>query len=990
MKKKNISRTSLLFSFFLFLSGFVFAQYSNTQVVVAGAGIGAVNGTYVYAGMSNSRPYYSFGIYRVEYKDGDDGFGLEWKIWDTNEANPSNEIKYYKTSTSTTPPPAPWSTDVATAPPPSSVTYVVLAPEINVQGNSQSIVDGDASPSSADHTDFGSQSVCSGTIVRTFTIQNTGNANLTLSNPTISGTNASDFTVTANPASPVSASGSTTFQVTFNPSASGVRTAAISITNDDSDENPYNFSIQGTGTDPEINVQGNSNSIADGDATPSATDHTDFGSQSVSSGTIVRTFTIQNTGNANLTLSNPTISGTNASDFTVTANPANPVSAAGSTTFQVTFDPSALGVRSATLTIVNDDCDENPYNFSIQGTGINAPTVITTAVASISATSATLGGNVTDNGGGSVTDRGVVYSTTDNTPTIAEGATPDANGSGIGIFSESVGSLTPGTLYYMNAYATNPAGTSYGTATSFTTLTNGTWTGVTNNDWATATNWAGGSIPTSATDVTIPSGKMVVISATTQADCNNLTVTGNLTIESSASGTGSLIVSGTATGNVAAQRYMTGNVWHLVSSPVGAQDINAFVVTDVATNAVAAIDPKYGLAPYNNTTPGWAHYTTSTVGAAGSFVAGKGYEVLRTSDGTVTFVGTVPTADVSITISKSTSGWNLIGNPFTSSLNGNSPADATNNFLTVNTVAIDASYLALYVWDAASSTYLTVNHTYNSNSAFYVATGQAFFVYSVAGGSTVNFTEAMQTHQTGNIFKNAVIPNPSIKLIAERAEGSTSTNILYLEVMTTGLDPGYDAGRFSGAANSFAVYTHLVGDNTNLVDFDIQCLPGNNWDQIIPIGLDAPENTEVVFRSETVSLPTGVSVYLEDKVTGSFTAISGPGNVYTVKTDTKSKGTGRFFLHTKSSVTGIEPVDKNVDFTLIPRPQYNTLRVIGDVGKNTQLTVYDMAGRKLMSRKLNSSETNDVGMEGIKNGVYVVHISSTTHSVSKKISWLKN
>lgn len=64
------------------------------------------------------------------------------------------------------------------------------------------------------------------------------------------------------------------------------------------------------------------------------------------------------------------IGGTNAADFTVNVQPTSPVAATnGTTTFQVTFDPSASGTRTATISIANDDADENPYNFSIQGTG---------------------------------------------------------------------------------------------------------------------------------------------------------------------------------------------------------------------------------------------------------------------------------------------------------------------------------------------------------------------------------------------------------------------------------------------------------------------------------------------------------------------------------------------------------------------------------------------------------------------------------------------
>ncbi len=127
---------------------------------------------------------------------------------------------------------------------------------------------------------------------------------------------------------------------------------------------------------PEINITGNAVSIADGDATPTTADHTDFGSTAVAGGTVVRTFTIQNTGSLGLSLTGSSpyvaISGADAADFSVTATPSSSIAAAGSTTFNVTFDPSATGTRTATLTIANDDSDENPYNFDIQGTGTNS------------------------------------------------------------------------------------------------------------------------------------------------------------------------------------------------------------------------------------------------------------------------------------------------------------------------------------------------------------------------------------------------------------------------------------------------------------------------------------------------------------------------------------------------------------------------------------------------------------------------------------------
>ncbi|MFT3980902.1 MAG: choice-of-anchor D domain-containing protein [Ferruginibacter sp.] len=130
--------------------------------------------------------------------------------------------------------------------------FCVAGPEMNIKGNGTTITDGDNTPSTADHTDFGSTAVAGGTVTRTFTIENTGTATLNLTDLSpyivIGGTNAADFSIAANPAGTIAAAGTTTFQITFDPGAIGLRTATISIANDDADENPYNFSIQGTGT----------------------------------------------------------------------------------------------------------------------------------------------------------------------------------------------------------------------------------------------------------------------------------------------------------------------------------------------------------------------------------------------------------------------------------------------------------------------------------------------------------------------------------------------------------------------------------------------------------------------------------------------------------------------------------------------------------------------------------------------------------------------
>lgn len=103
----------------------------------------------------------------------------------------------------------------------------------------------------------------------------------------------------------------------------------------------------------------------------------------------------------------------------------------------------------------------------------------------------------------------------------------------------------------------------------------------------------------------------------------------------------------------------------------------------------------------------------------------------------------------------------------------------------------------------------------------------------------------------------------------------------------------------------------------------------------------------------------------------------------------KTEGVGRFFIHAQNSVTGIDPVTGEGDFSIIPQPKYNSLNVIGNADRNATISLYDIIGRKLLSRELNQTGINNVKMDGIMNGTYIVFIHSATQNVSKKISWIK-
>ena len=95
------------------------------------------------------------------------------------------------------------------------------------------------------------------------------------------------------------------------------------------------------------------------------------------------------------------------------------------------------------------------------------PVLSTTAATGIGASSATTGGNITDDGGSSITARGVAYGTSPEPLIHTSSFTSD--GTGTGAFTSQLTGLSPLTTYYVRAYATNSLGTSYGNEVSFTT-----------------------------------------------------------------------------------------------------------------------------------------------------------------------------------------------------------------------------------------------------------------------------------------------------------------------------------------------------------------------------------------------------------------------------------------------------------------------------------------------------------------------------------------
>jgi hypothetical protein len=211
----------------------------------------------------------------------------------------------------------------------------------------------------------------------------------------------------------------------------------------------------------------------------------------------------------------PTIAGSHTTDGTGTG----------------AFSSNLTGLTQGTLYYVRAYATNSAgtaYGNEVAFTTNGIPTVTTTAVSYIDPDAAITGGEVSFEGGISVTARGICWGTNAN-PTIAGGHTHD--GTGAGIFVSDITGLTPNTTYHVRAYATNILGTAYGSdipfATAVTTPTV-VLTGVSNITATTAT-WGG--------TVTADGGSAVTARGTCWSTSADPTIAGSHTSDGTGIGT---------------------------------------------------------------------------------------------------------------------------------------------------------------------------------------------------------------------------------------------------------------------------------------------------------------------------------------------------------------------------------------------------------------------------------------------------------------------
>jgi hypothetical protein len=183
------------------------------------------------------------------------------------------------------------------------------------------------------------------------TVTNTGNATMSITSIGITGTNPGDFTQSSTCGTSLAVGAKCTISASFKPTATGKRTAAVSIADNAAPPNPQTVGLTGTGTEVKL--------------VPTSLS---FGSQKIGTTSAPKSVTMTNVGTSTLTISGISLTGANAGDFSQTHTCGGTLGAGASCTISVTFHPSATGARSAALSI-SDNGGGSPQKVPLSGTG---------------------------------------------------------------------------------------------------------------------------------------------------------------------------------------------------------------------------------------------------------------------------------------------------------------------------------------------------------------------------------------------------------------------------------------------------------------------------------------------------------------------------------------------------------------------------------------------------------------------------------------------
>ncbi len=525
------------------------------------------------------------------------------------------------------------------------------------------------------------------------------------------------------------------------------------------------------------------------------------------------------------------------------------------------------------------------------------------------------------------------------------------------VMSNPLDNISAGTQFYINTTGIPPSGafinwTDQNSNVISTSAYFGPYTMPSSNMVITA-NWTSGTknpIPTKNTNdlyssLTLSPGAELTVDKLYNDNANGSQA---ILIQSTASGTGSLIQNNTGV-EATVQRYITGGTWtdgtdgwHLLSSPVAAQAINP----EFTTSGGGAYD-FYAWSEPNQL---WMNQKVPENGIS-TFNVGQGYLVAYENTDTKVFSGALNTANQSVTLTNGGgdyTGWNLLGNPYSSALTWSTGWTLTN----IGGVA--------QIWNESSKDYTLIN----SGAAIPAMNG--FMVYTSAASQSLSIPYDARVHNATPWYKSSA---ERIKLtVYDTVRQSAKEAIVEFNAdATPDFDLAYDAFYLQGYGPKF--YTVSEGLN-----YSLNALPGYTTSFTVPLSFVKNESDRYYIElNESIA---GETIFLTDYVTNTTVDLSAMGQYHFTAEDGDLPE--RFLIH--FAPVGTEEIQS------LPARVYtydNTL-VINGLSERTKVDVLNIAGQTLKHFETNANGTQRFSLN-LATGIYVVKLSSQSNTSSTKV-----
>ncbi len=467
-------------------------------------------------------------------------------------------------------------------------------------------------------------------------------------------------------------------------------------------------------------------------------------------------------------------------------------------------------------------------------------------------------------------------------------------------------------------------------------------------------------------DMMVHSGSSVEILPGTQVTVNgtaaSLNGTSGIIVRSDQTGSGSLIHN-TSNLQGSVEEFLTSEKWHYISAPISDAVIGSYL-------DIYLID-------WDEPSAGWSYLVEPL---ALPLNAGTGYGVWAsdqyTGNTTINFAGSLIAEDIVLNLDYSPAstqtGWNLIGNPFSSAVDWN--ANWTMNNVGGWAVIYDNGT------DRGWNPYLPAgSQSYNNKSDGIIPLTQGFWVRATGAGATLTLPASERIHSNQPFYKEASEAEvPTLRLSVEGNNSNSEAVVILLPEATDGFDELYDLGKFNDSEGAPALYS-LMGENEFVVNV-LSSGFSSSSDPKINMGFEMDVAGQCKISAGGLeSFSSETPVYLEDMLENNFIDLRLQPE-YTFVTNPLDE-VQRFVLHFSNPVGVTE------------NPLTNRINIYGGKGyiyisMDEPVTgtarIYDMLGREAGNIRLDGS-TKFYSIPSKGETYYVVRIIGNEEIRNKKV-----